>query len=262
MKRYNKIKTAVLTALFTISSAAASMAIAADNTPVELAANTIEYNAQTDTAIASGGVTVKRDGGLLTGMEATYDFKTQQVKITGGVTVNKDDLSLRADELVSTLNQEITATGDVVVTKADNILTGPKIHYNQVDNTVYMPSGGTADGPQAAMRGDVIEGNLNTKQYTATGNVYLNSKTNDIQSTSNEATYSGDGQNFNFEATGDVSINSPSRNVSSHSDNATYSSADNGKLVLTGNAVATQNNNIVKGNTITVYLGDNIKIQN
>lgn len=256
-------KVAMLTALFTFSSTAGSFsALAADSTPVELSANTIEYNAQTDTAVASGGVTVKRDGGLLTGMEANYDFKTQTVTITGGVTVNKDDMSLRADSLVSTLNKEITAKGDVVATKADNILTGPEIQFNQVDNTVYLPSGGTADGPQAAMRGNVIEGNLNTKQYTATGDVYLNSKTNDIQSTSNKATYTGDNQNFNFEANGDVTIHSPSRNVTSHSDNATYSSADNGKLVLTGNAVATQNNNIVKGNTVTVYLGDNLKLDN
>lgn len=255
----NKLKIALLAALFTVSTAANSIAIA-DDKPIELAANTIEYNAQTDTAIASGGVTVKRDGGLLTGMEATYDFKTQQVTITGGVTVNKDDMSLRADSLVSTLNKDLTATGDVVATKADNILTGPELQYNQVDNTIYMPHGGTADGPQAAMRGDVIEGNLNTKQYTATGDVYLNSKTNDIQSTSNKATYVGDGQNFNFEATGDVTIHSPSRNVTSHSDNATYSSADNGKLVLSGNAVATQNNNIVRGNTVTVYLGDNLNM--
>ena len=62
-------------------------------------------------------------------------------------------------------------------------------------------------------------------------------------------------------ATGNVNIKSPSRNIVTNSDNATYNSAENGKLVLTGNAVATQNNNIVRGNTLTVYLGDNVNIQ-
>ena len=43
--------------------------------------------------------------------------------------------------------------------------------------------------------------------------------------------------------------------------NATYNSTENGKLVLTGNAVATQNGNIAEKNTLTVYLGDNVNIK-
>ena len=58
-----------------------------------------------------------------------------------------------------------------------------------------------------------------------------------------------------------VNIKSPSRNIVTNSDNATYNSTENGKLVLTGNAVATQNGNIVRGNTLTVYLGDNVNIK-
>ena len=138
----------------------------------------------------------------------------------------------------------------------DNLL-GPKGKgFN-----ISMPNGGSATGPQADIKGDVLTGNLATQQYHAVGNVYLNSKTNDVQSTSNEATYTGNGEEFVFTANGNVNIKSPSRNIVTNSDNAVYNSAENGKLVLTGNAVATQNNNIVRGNTLTVYMGDNVNIE-
>ena len=256
----NKIKAALAAAVFSFS-ALSSIGTAAGSGPIALTADTIEYNAVTDMASASGGVTVTRDGGVLTGQQATYDFKSQQVVITGGVTANKDDMSLKADKLVSTLNSEMTATGNVVVTKGQNVLTGPEIHYNQASSDINMPYGGSADGPQAAIRGDVLSGDLATNQYHADGDVYLNSKTNDVQSTSDTATYTGNGQDFNFTADGNVNLRSDSRNMTGHSDHAVYSSADNGKLVMTGNASATQNGNIVRGNTLTVYMGDNVKVQ-
>lgn len=258
MKKYSKIKAAIVVAI--MGCAIVNTAIAADS-PIELSADTIEYNAQTNMAVADGGVTINRDGGVLKGVKATYNFKTQEVSITGGVTANKDDMKLKADSLVSDANKEMVAKGNVVLVKADNTLTGAEIHYNQNTNDISMPSGGKATGPQADISADVLSGNLTTNQYTATGNVYLNSKTNDVQSTSNTATYTGTGKDFNFVASGNVNIKSPSRNIVTNSDNATYNSADNGKLVLTGNAEATQNNNIVRGNTLTVYLGDNVNIQ-
>lgn len=259
MKQYGKIKAivaAVLCGCFIYSGSA----IAADG-PIELSGDVIEYDARTDMAKATGGVKVTRDGGVLTGGEATYNFKTQEVTITGGVTAVKDDMNLKADKLYSSSNQEYVADGNVVAVKGENTLTGPQIRYNQATSDISMLSGGSASGPQAEIKGDVLSGNLNTQQYHAVGNVYLNSKTNDVQSTSNEATYSGNGQDFTFTATGNVNIQSPSRNIVTNSDNAVYNSAENGKLVLTGNAVATQNNNIVRGNTLTVYMGDNINIK-
>lgn len=258
MKKYSKLKTALVVAIMSFSMI--NTVIAAD-TPIELKGDVIEYNAQTDMAIATGGVTIIRDGGILTGGQATYNFKTQEASITGGVTANKDDMNLKAESLISNANQEVVAKGSVVLVKADNTLTGEEIHYNQATSDISMPLGGNATGPQADIRGDVLSGNLMTNKYTATGNVYLNSKTNDVQSTSDTATYSGNGQDFNFVATGNVNIKSPSRNIATNSDNATYNSTENGKLVLTGNAVATQNGNIVRGNTLTVYLGDNVNIK-
>ena len=254
-----RIKAAAAAAVFSFSMLS-GVGVAADS-PIELTADAIEYNAVTDMAIATGGVKVTRDGGVMTGSAATYDFKQQQVTITGGVTANKDDMSLKAEKLVATMNSEMTATGNVVATKGENVLTGPEVRYNQATSDISMPSGGTADGPQAAIRGDVLSGNLATNQYHASGDVYLNSKTNDIQSTSDEASYTGNGQDFNFTADGNVNLRSDSRNMTGHSDHAVYNSADNGKLVMTGNASATQNGNIVRGNTLTVYMGDNVKVQ-
>ena len=82
--------------------------IAAD-APIELNGDVIEYNAQTDMAIATGGVTIIRDGGVLTGGQVTYNFKTQEASITGGVTANKDDMNLKAESLISNANKEVVA---------------------------------------------------------------------------------------------------------------------------------------------------------
>ena len=259
LKRYDKVKTAMVTALFSFAIFT-NIGVAAD-APIELSADTIEYNAVTDMAIATGGVRVLRDGGILTGGEASYNFKTQEVSITGGVTANKDDMNLKADSLVSNASKEVMAKGNVVVVKGNNNLNTPELHYNQATGDISMPAGGSADGEQASISGNVLTGNMNTNQYNAVGNVYLNSKEKDVQSTSNQASYVATGEDFNFTADGDVSIKSASRNVNTHSEHAVYNSAENGKLILTGNAVATQNNNIVRGNTLTVYLGDNINIE-
>lgn len=259
LKQSSKIKTAIVTAIFTFSLFG-GISTAADG-PIELTADTIEYNAQTDTAIATGGVTATRDGGVLKGNEANYNFKTQELNVIGNVTANKDDMSLKADKLTSLNNQELVATGNVVVTKGENILNTQELHYNQATGDISMPVGGDADGPQAAIKGDVLNGNMITNQYNASGNVYLNNKDKDVQSTSDKAEYVANGNDFNFTADGNVNIKSASRNITTHSDHAVYNSAENGKLVLTGNAVATQNNNIVRGNVLTVYMGDNVNIQ-
>lgn len=259
LKQYSKIKTTMVAALFAFSLFGGVSAAA--DAPIELSADTIEYNAQTDTAVANGGVTVTRDGGVLKGREASYNFKTQELSITGGVTANKDDMNLQADKLISSANNEIVATGSVVVVKGENTLNTPQLHYNQATGDISMPMGGSADGPQAAISGDVLSGNMVTNQYNAVGNVYLNSKTRDVQSTSEQATYTANGNDFNFTADGNVNIKSASRNITTYSNHATYNSAEDGKLVLTGDAVATQNNNIVRGNVLTVYMGDNVNIQ-
>ena len=64
MKKYSKLKTALVVAIMSFSMI--NTVIAAD-TPIELKGDVIEYNAQTDMAIATGGVTIIRDGGVLTG---------------------------------------------------------------------------------------------------------------------------------------------------------------------------------------------------
>ncbi len=106
MKKYSKLKTALAVAIMSFSMI--NTVIAAD-APIELKGDVIEYNAQTDMAIATGGVTIIRDGGVLTGGQATYNFKTQEASITGGVTANKDDMNLKAESLISNANKEVVA---------------------------------------------------------------------------------------------------------------------------------------------------------
>lgn len=236
------------------------LAFADNSSPVELSANTIEYNSTTELAKAEGDVRITQDSGVLTGARAEYNMNTKRIVISGGVNAVKGDMHVTAGEVIA-VNNELTAEGNVLLTKGANRLSGPVVIYNQVNKNISMPQGGDAVGETAEIRGNSIQGNLESNQYSATGNVFLYSKTNDFKTTCQRATYVGNNKDFRFDATGNVEISSPSRNLTSHSSEAQYNSQNNGQLILQGGAVVKQNNNTIKGNVLTVYLGKDIKIQ-
>lgn len=246
--------------LWMLLLSSSSLVYAVDK-PIELTADTIEYNSMTDMATAQGNVTVIADGGKLTGNNAQYDFATKKITINGNVQVHKGDLSLLAGYLEATNNNIYTAREHVQMVKGPNTLVGPEIIYNQQANTLLMPNGGSANGPEAQLSGNYLEGNLATNSYEARGNVFLFNKANDIKSYSNSANYIGTGSSFVFSATGNVRMSSPSRDMTASANNAKYTSADNGKLILQGEAQARQHNSIVRGNVLTIYLGDNVHIK-
>lgn len=234
--------------------------IANNTNNISLSADTIEYNSNTDIAKAEGNVNITQDGGVLTGNIATYNLKDKKIIIDGNIRANKGDMTLTANSLES-YNNELSAKGNVLFKKGDNTLAGSLIIYNEKNKDISMPKGGTAKGPDAEISGDNIFGNLNSNTYNILGNVYLYNKVNDFKARSNKASYIGNGTNFTFNATGNVNISSPSRNINSTSDVADYKSTNNGELILRGNAVVHQNNNTIKGNKLTIYLGNNITIK-
>jgi lipopolysaccharide export system protein LptA len=217
-----KITLALVLFLYTVSCG-----YAAPNKPVELAADTIEYDATKGIMIAQGNVRIVQENTIMTGTNAEYNNNTKEAHVYGGVTVVQEDATLSAEEINSYDNTHIVAIGDPVLTKGDSRLLGPKIDY------------------------------YSDKQYAVvTG--WANLRTSDSTMTANQI------ESFFSEnravAQGNVHIVSPSRNMDATSDQAVYYGGKDqqGKTVLTGNAKAVQDGNVLTGNSLTLYLDNKV----
>jgi lipopolysaccharide export system protein LptA len=56
---------------------------------------------------------------------------------------------------------------------------------------------------------------------------------------------------------GNVHVNSPSRKMEAGGDHADYVGKEQGRVIMTGNAWAIQENNTMKSNRLTLYLDPN-----
>ncbi|SEI83172.1 lipopolysaccharide export system protein LptA [Propionispira arboris] len=194
---------------------------AADRKPVELNANTVEYDTQTGLITATGSVKMIQDGAVLTGASAQYNSKTQEGFVTGGVVVDKEDMHMTAAMIKTAGANHMIATGNVVAVKADKTLTGPQIDYYPDTSYAVIESDARVTMTDGTFTSDRMEAYLNENRLIGTGNVH---------------------------------IVSPPRNLDAVGDQAVYYGKDDGKVVLTGNAVATQNNNTLRSNKLTIYL--------
>lgn len=194
---------------------------AADSKPVELNANTVEYDTQTGLITATGSVKMIQDGAVLTGASAQYNSKTQEGFVTGGVVADKADMHMTAATIKTSGANHMIATGNVVVVKADKTLTGPQIDYYPDTDYAVIESNARVTMTDGTFTSDRMEAYLKENRLIGTGNVH---------------------------------IVSPPRNLDAVGDQATYYGQDDGKVILTGNAVATQNNNTLRSNKLTIYL--------
>ncbi len=199
---------------------------AAQGGQTQLDAQTIEYNAQTGQITASGGVTMLHAGARLTGANASYNAKTKQGHITGNVHGSKGDMKFSAQSVTTQGPSEIIASGNVYAQKADKVLRGASLRYNFDTSYAVLPQGGTISMADGTITANKIEGNLQNEQFQAAGNVHIVSQT---------------------------------RNVDAYSDVADYYGKNDPRIILTGNAVAMQNNNELRGNKLTLYLGNDGK---
>lgn len=190
---------------------------------LELTADEIEYNSASGVAKAIGNVVIVRDGATATADEGSYNTKNNEGRLTGGVTVVKETMNMTAREVNSFTNTKIVASGDVRMEKDGSVLTGESVEYDTVAEYVLMPTGGVAVTQEGTLTADKIEGYLKENKIIATGNVHI--------------------------------VSEP-RNLVAAADQATYYSAEQGKLILTGNAVATQDGNTIKGKTLTLYMDE------
>ena len=196
---------------------------AAQNKPVELSADVIEYNSANGIMTAQGNVKMVQDNAVMTGGAAEYNSKTKEALVTGGVRVIKEDATLLAEEVHSYENSHMVATGNPVLTKGDSTLAGPKIDYYADRQYAIVTGGAKMTMTDSLMTASQIESFFNEDKIVAEGNVHVVSKPRNFDATSDQATYYG---NKN----------------------------EQGKTVLTGNARAVQEGNVLTGNSITLFL--------
>lgn len=204
---------------------------AAQNQPIELSADTIDYDSTSGLMTAQGNVYMTQEKAVMTGTHAEYNNKTKEAYVTGGVRVVKDDATLLAAEVRSYDNTHMVATGAPVLTKGDSTLTGPQIDYYSDKQYAIVTGWAKLVQTDSVLTADQIESFFTENRAVAEGNVHVVSSTRQLDATSDHAVYYG-------------------------------AQGQDGKTVLTGNARAVQEGNVLTGTTMTLYLDKkNIDVQ-
>jgi len=197
-------------------------------TPVELVADTIDYDAKQGVINATGTVRITQSEAVITGAKAQYNTNSQEGRITGGVTAVNQDATITAAEVETYKNNTyLIASGDVVLTKGENRLTGPRVEYSADTQYALIPQNGQIELPDGTMTADKIEAFLLKNSAIGTGSVHLVS---------------------------------PARNLDATADMATYYGEPKGqsKVILNGNARAIQDGNVLTGETLTIRLDEKV----
>ncbi|HWR44318.1 LptA/OstA family protein [Sporomusa sp.] len=232
MKKIKKVSsTAVIAMTLAFNLGAGSLlALAAPQptakTPVEIAADSIDYDSASGIMLATGGVRITQGQAVMTGAKAEYNTKSQEGHLTGGVNAVNQDATLTAAEVKTYKNNtHLIAMGDAVLTKGDQRLTGPKIEYFSETQYALVPENGKIEMPDGTMTADKIEAFIPENSATGTGSVHIVSPARKLDATSNTATYYGDPKGQS-------------------------------KVILNGNARAIQDGNILTGETLTLRLDE------
>jgi lipopolysaccharide export system protein LptA len=216
-----------MTFALVLSFGIVSYGYAAANKPVELAADTIEYDSVKGIMTAQGNVRMVQDNTIMTGSNAEYNNNTKEAHVYGGVHVTKDDATLSAEEVNSYDNVHMVASGDPVLIKGESRLMGPKIDYYSDKQYALVTEWAKLQTPDGNMTANQIEAFFNEDRAVAQGNVHIVSQTRNMDATSDQAVYYG-------------------------------SKEQQGKTILTGNARAVQDGNVLTGNTLTLYLDNKV----
>ena len=204
---------------------------AAQNSPVELSADTIQYDSTQEIIIANGNVNMIQEKSAMTGSHAEYNSKTKEAYVTGGVRVVKDDAILLAAEVRSYDNTHMVATGSPVLTQGESELTGPQIDYYTDKQYAIVTGWAKLKTADSVMTANQIESFFTDNRAVAQGDVHIVSSARQMDATADQAVYYG-------------------------------SKGQDGKTVLTGNPRAVQEGNVLTGNVMTLYLDKkNIDVQ-
>lgn len=203
---------------------------AAADKPVELSGDTIEYGSAAGIIKATGNVRLVQDGAVLTGAAAVYNTKNYVGEVTGGVVLDKEDLHMTAAVVKAHSQTQLSAEGNVVLTKADSTVYGPKLTYDSAAETAVLPDGGRIVNPDADITADYLESFIEEERTVGRGNVHIVSGTRNMDAVSDACEYFG-------------------------------GKGQQGKVVLTGNAVVVQDGNRLSGNRLTLLLDEQKDVQ-
>ena len=197
--------------------------MAAPEGRAELNGDTIEYNMKTGEMTAKGHVVLRYEDGVATGDFAAYNINTSVGTLTGGVVADKGDMHFTCDHVDILSKTQIVAVGNVHGTQQDKQIDSPRVEYRSDGAYVCMPQGGTVATADGSVTADYMEGWMEEKHYRGVGNTH---------------------------------IVSPPKNFEGGGDEAEYFGSEKGKVILTGNAWAVQDNHTLKSSRLTVYLDD------
>lgn len=196
--------------------------LSAAGEPAELDADTVEYDMSSGLVSATGDVLMKQGTARVSGGHATYNSKTQEAMVEGNVIALRDDTRITCAKVLTDGQGHMLATGGVQGSQGDKSFSGEQVDYYPNQNKyILISSGGTITSQDGTFTADRMEGWLGDAHYIGTGNAH---------------------------------VVSPARNLEAGGDRADYYGQDQGRVILTGNAWAVQDNNSMKSNHLTIYL--------
>ena len=200
----------------------------ATQSPVTVEGDTLAYDAASGMIKASGNVNFTQADTVMNSAAAEYNLNTKEAYLSGGVNARQQDTTLSAGEVRSYDNTHLIATGNVLLTKGADRLTGAKVDY-YTDKQYAMVTGGTPRlvTADAVMTADSLEAFTAENRAVGHDNVHFVSEARNADATADRADYYG-----------------PQTGKS--------------KVILTGNAHAVQDGNIFTGSLLTLYLDDKV----
>lgn len=222
MNKKQRIGISLIIGLMTLSVTA----WAANNDPLTISADTLSYDGNSGRADAQGNVVITQQDKTMTGATGWYNTKTREAQLEGGVSMIGTDMAMSAQTVHSINDSHFKATGAVHLQRQDRQIFGESVDYNT--DTEYGKVTGNARliAEGTTLTGNEVEGWLKEIRAIAQGN---------------------------------VTFTNPERNVSGTGDRATYTQTPNqndGVVVLSGNAHAVQNGNVLNAPELKISLAD------
>lgn len=200
---------------------------AGSSEPASLDADMVEYDMKTGVVTAEGNVLMKRGISRVAGERANYNTNTQEGMVEGNVIAVREDMRITCHKITTDGPDHMLALGNVHGTQQDKTFTGETVEYFPKENEyVRIPTGGVITSNDGTFTADFMEGWLGEEHYVGIGNAHLVSPPNDLEAAGDRVDYFGKTE---------------------------------GKAILTGNAWAIQDNNMVRGNRLTIYLAQDGK---
>lgn len=222
MNKKQRIGISLIIGLMTLSVTA----WAANNAPLTISADTLSYDGNSGRADAKGNVVITQQDKTITGATGWYNTKTREAQLEGGVSMIGTDMAMSAQTVHSINDSHFKATGAVHLQRQDRQIFGESVEYNT--DTEYGKVTGNARliAEGTTLTGNEVEGWLKEIRAIAQGN---------------------------------VTFTNPERNVSGTGDRATYTQTpdqNDGVVVLSGNAHAVQNGNVLNAPELKISLAD------